>query len=64
LSCFPAFMATVASCRIFSIDSGSSAIFLSSASISTVRVLSSASNSAFLAFFSSSSGYNLVSSSL
>jgi hypothetical protein len=32
--------------------------------ISAVRVLSSASNSAFLAFFSSSSGCNLVSSSL
>jgi hypothetical protein len=46
-------MATVASCRIFSIDSKYSAIFFSSISISAVRVLSLDSNSALLAFFSS-----------
>jgi hypothetical protein len=49
-------MATEASCRIFSIDSRSSAILFSSASISVVRVFSSASNAIFLAFFSSSAG--------
>jgi hypothetical protein len=38
LSCFPAFMATEVSFRIFSIDSGSLAILFSSASISAVRV--------------------------
>jgi predicted GNAT superfamily acetyltransferase len=54
-------MATEASFHIFSIDSGSLAILFSLASISVVRVLGSASNAAFLAFFSSSAGYNLVS---
>jgi hypothetical protein len=64
LSCFPAFMAIEASFRIFSIDSGSSVILFSLASISVVRVLSSASNVAFLTYFNSSSGCNLVSNSL
>jgi hypothetical protein len=60
LSCLSAFKAAEASFQIFSVDSGSSAIFFSLASISVVRFLNLASSAAFLVFFSSNAAHGLL----